>query len=337
MRTNQQINYSGKTRSSKLEAQSLNVDKKFLPLKETEVLKKIEGKDLKFTNLDKYLWKKERYTKRDLIDYYHRIAPYILPYLKNRPQSLNRHPNGITQENFFQKNVQGKVADWITTHADYSESNDATIHYFVCTGEASLLYMANLGCIELNPWHSRTSSPNNPDYCIIDLDPNGVAFDKVVETALVTKKILDEIEAPGYCKTSGATGLHIYIPLGAKYDYEQSKQLAQLIAILVNRELPTITSVERNPAKRKRKIYVDFLQNRQGQTIAAPYSLRPKPGATVSTPLYWEEVKKGLTPQQFHIKNIFDRLQSEGDIFTPVLKKGIYLKKVLKNIERLVS
>jgi len=255
----------------------------------------------------------------------------------DRPQSLNRHPNGIDGMSFYQKDVRGKVPDWVVTHPDYSESNKETIEYFVCTNEASLLYLANLGCIEMNPWHSRTQSPDNPDYCLIDLDPYEIGFDKVIETARIVKNILDDLDIPGYCKTSGSTGIHIFIPLGAKYDYDQSKNLAQLLVTLVHHEIPAFTSLERNPKKRKRKIYLDFLQNRQSQTVAAPYSLRPKPGATVSTPLFWEEVRKGLSPSQFTIKNILDRLKTEGDIFTPVLQKGIDLKKTLVKIESVLS
>ncbi len=238
---------------------------------------------------------------------------------------------------FFQKDVTGKVPAWIETHTDFSESNNEDIQYLVCSNEASLLYMANLGCIEMNPWHSRISSPDNPDYCIIDLDPEGIGFDKVIEAALVIKQILDNLGAEAFCKTSGATGMHIYIPLGAKYTYDQSKQLAQLIVTLAHHEMPGFTSLERSPSKRPNKIYLDFLQNRQGQTIAAPYSVRPKPGATVATPLHWEEVKKGLLPSDFHLGNILDRLENEGDIFGGVLGKGVNMAQLLKRLADMQS
>jgi bifunctional non-homologous end joining protein LigD len=197
------------------------------------------------------------------------------------------------------------------------------------------MYIASLGCIEMNPWHSRIQSPENPDWCVIDLDPDENPFHEVVECANVVKQVLDSINVPAYCKTSGATGMHIYIPLGTKYTYEQSKLLAQLIVQMVHQEIPSYTSVERNPAKRKKKIYLDFLQNRTIQTIAAPYSLRPKPGATVSTPLHWEEVKKGLSPKNFTIFNIRDRIKNEGDLFKPVLGKGIDLEKTLQKLSTL--
>ena len=285
------------------------------------------------TNLDKLYWKKEKITKGDVISYYDAIAPYMLPYMKDRPQSLNRTPDGVAGMNFYQKDMTGKVPDWITLHPSFSESNKETIKYMVCTGKDSLLYMANLGCIEMNPWHSRTKKPDNPDYCVIDLDPHEIGFDKVVATAIVVNKVLASLGIQGYPKTSGATGLHIYIPLGSKYSYEQSKALAHLIVTLVHSEVPSFTSLERSPAKRRRKVYLDYLQNRESQTLACVYSLRPKPGATVSTPLHWDEVNKGLSPSQFTITSIFDRLDDIGDIFGAVLKKGISINTVLKRAE----
>jgi bifunctional non-homologous end joining protein LigD len=304
----------------------------FLADDENEKIVTINKHELKFTNLNKIYWPGEKITKRDMLNYYYQVMPYILPYMKDRPQSLNRHPNGINGENFYQKNVTGKVADWITTYPYTSESDGGKKQFLVCTDEAHLMYIASLGCIEMNPWHSRIQSPENPDWCVIDLDPDDNPFHEVVECANVVKQVLDSINVPAYCKTSGATGMHIYIPLGTKYTYEQSKLLAQLIVQMVHHEIPSYTSVERNLAKRKKKIYLDFLQNRSIQTIAAPYSLRPKPGATVSTPLHWEEVRKGLSPKNFTIFNILDRIKNEGDLFKPVLGKGINLEKTLQKL-----
>ena len=297
----------------------------------------IDGHEIKFTNLNKIYWPDEKITKRDMLNYYYAVAPYMLPYMKERPQSLNRHPNGIKGPNFFQKNVEGKVADWIETYPYTSESDGQTKQFLVCTDEATLLYMASLGCIEMNPWHSRIQSPENPDWCVIDLDPDENPYDEVVEAALAVKEVLDSLDIEACCKTSGATGMHIYIPLGAQYTYDQSKLLAELVVQLVHEQIPSFTSLERNPAKRKKKIYLDFLQNRSIQTIAAPYSLRPKPGASVSTPLHWEEVKKGLSPKNFTIFNTLDRIKSEGDIFKPVLGKGIDLDKTLKKFNALYN
>ncbi len=293
----------------------------------------INGHSLTFTHLSKIFWPKEKYTKRDLLNYYYQITPYILPYLMERPQSLNRHPNGITGPGFYQKNVSGKVPDWIKTFPYHSAQDSEDKEFLVCTDEASLLYMISLGCIELNPWSSRVQASDNPDWCIIDLDPDKkTPFEKVIEAAQVTKKILDAAGVTSYCKTSGSTGLHIYFPLGGQYTYEESKEFARLIVHKVNVEIPDYTTIERTVSNRKGRMYLDFLQNRPQATIAAPYSVRPKPGATVSAPLHWEEVKKGLTTLDFTIKNMPARAKEMGDLFKPVLGKGISIEKALKKL-----
>jgi len=302
------------------------------PTDETQV-RKVNGHELKFAHLSKEYWPADHITKRDLLNYYYRIAPFILPYLKDRPQSLNRHPNGIKGHSFYQKDVTGKVPDWIETYLYHSEGDDTDKHFLVGTNEASLLYMASLGCIEMNPWSSRIQSPDNPDFCIIDLDPDKNSFDQVIEAAQTTKSVLDELGVESYCKTSGSTGLHVYIPLGAKYDYEQSKEFARIVVTLVQQRIPDYTTLERTIKDRKGKMYLDFLQNRPQATVAAAYSLRPKPGATVSMPLHWEEVKKGLKMSDFTIKNAVERANSEGDIFKPVLGKGIDLAKVIAKFD----
>ncbi|HEY4935398.1 MAG TPA: DNA primase small subunit domain-containing protein, partial [Puia sp.] len=197
---------------------------------------------------------------------------------------------------------------------------------------ASLLYMASIGCIEMNPWHSRVKTEGFPDWCIIDLDPGKNSFEQVIEAAQVTNQVLGNMGIKSYPKTSGSTGIHIYIPLGAAYTYDQSKKFSRLVATLVNKEIPAFTSIERSVKDRKGKMYIDFLQNRPQATIAAPYSLRPKPGATVSMPLYWEEIKKGLQIQDFNIHNAMERIKSVGDIFKPVLGKGINLLKIIKKL-----
>ncbi len=180
----------------------------------------------------------------------------------------------------------------------------------------------------MNPWSSRRQSPDNPDWCIIDLDPDKNTFEQVIKAAQVTKQILDAIDVPAYCKTSGSTGLHIYIPFGAKYSFEDSKEFGRRIAKIIYAEIPSFTSIERKTADREGKMYIDFLQNRPQATLAAPYSIRPKPFAPVSMPLHWEEVKKGLKIKDHNLKNAIPRLKETGDIFKGVLGKGIDLKKV---------
>jgi bifunctional non-homologous end joining protein LigD len=297
------------------------------PKEETQV-KKICGHDLKFTHLSKVYWPEDGVTKRDMFNYYYQVAEYMLPYLKDRPQSLNRFPNGIHGPSFYQKDVRGKSPDWVRTFP-YTTSDGEDKDYLVGHDEATLLWMASLGCIEMNPWFSRIQSPDNPDYCIIDLDPDKNTFDQVIEAAQAVKNVLDAIDVPSYCKTSGSTGMHIYIPLGAKYDYDQSQMFARLIVNIVHKQLPDYTSLERMVKNRNGKMYLDFLQNRPGATIAGPYSLRPKLGATVSMPLHWDEVKPGLTMKDFTIHNAIDRVKAEGDLFKGVLGEGIDLEKVI--------
>ncbi|TDE13900.1 DNA ligase D [Dyadobacter psychrotolerans] len=299
------------------------------PTEQTQV-RKIDGNELKFSNLSKVFWPKEKITKRDLINYYYQVAPFILPYLLNRPMSLNRFPNGIQGKSFYQKDVTGKAPSWIELFPYSSNDKEQNKNYMVCKDEASLLYMVNQGCIDINPWNSRVEAEDNPDWCILDLDPDTTnTFEQVILTAQTIKQILDDSNIPGYCKTSGSTGIHIYIPLGAKYSYDQCQLFAKWIAIQAQEQLPEFTSIERMTKNRKDELYIDYLQNRPKATLAAPYSVRPKPGATVSMPLHWDEVQKGLQLKDFTISNALERLQKEGDIFKPVLGEGINLAKIL--------
>ncbi len=296
---------------------------------DTEKTTKIGGVELSLTNLDKVYWPADGYTKGDMIDYYDRMANYMLPYLKGRPQSLNRFPNGIDGPSFYQKDVTGKVPGWVEKHPYKAEGDRRKKHYMLCNNKAALLYMANLGAIEMNPWSSTVNRPDHPDWCILDLDPDkGNTFAQVTDVAQAIHELLDGLGAPSYCKTSGSSGLHVYIPLGAKYSYDQSQLFAKWIAATIDHGLD-FTSIERATGKRKGKIYIDYLQNRPAATLAAPYSLRPKPGATVSMPLHWDEVNSKLKISDFTIENARDRVRSEGDLFKPVLKKGVDLKKIL--------
>jgi len=306
-----------------------NTERKTLlnPTEDTQT-KKICGHDLKFNHVTKFYWPEDKITKGQMLNYYYKVGEYMMPYLKDRPMSLNRFPGGIHGQSFYQKNVTDKAPDWAKTFDHVTDEGKVT-KYLVGTDEASLLWMASLGCIEINPWFSRAETPDNPDYCVIDLDPDKHTYDQVVEAARITKDILDAIYVLSYPKTSGSTGMHIYIPLEGKYTYQQSQLFANIIVKLVHKQIPDYTSLERSIAARNGKMYLDFLQNRPGATIAGPYSLRPKPGATVSTPLSWDEVKPGLTIQHFNINNALDRFKETGDLFKGVLGEGIDLEKTL--------
>ncbi|HEY5407732.1 MAG TPA: DNA ligase D [Ginsengibacter sp.] len=289
---------------------------------------------VKTTHLNKIYFPEDGVTKGDVINYYISMSDYILPYLKGRPQSLLRNPNGIHEQGFFHKDAAANVPSYIKSKKLFSESTNKDIDYIICDNQATLTYMNNLGCIEINPWHSTIRYLDKPDYLIIDIDPSKKnTFEQVIEAANVVKQVLDKAGAASFCKTSGATGLHVYVPVAKKYTYEQVKDFALIICTLANEELKDTTTLERNLQKRgNKKIYMDYLQNRKGQTIASVYSLRPKEGATVSTPLLWKEVKKGLSPQQFTIHNILQRVQKTGDIFKGILGKGIDLNKCLKKL-----
>lgn len=281
------------------------------------------------THLDKVYWPEEGYTKGDLLAYYHEVAPVLVPHLRDRPQALHRHPDGIAGGSFFQKDVGGRpVPAWLTTARLPSEAR-GRLTWLLCQDEAALLYVANLGCIELNPWLSRVHTLSRPDYLVIDLDPVGVPFRRVIETALAVRKLFDRLALPSYCKTSGKVGLHIAVPTGAQYGYEQTRQFAELVAHVINHRLPETTSILRRPALRQERVYLDYLQNRQGATLAAPYSVRPVRGATVSTPLRWAEVRPGLDPSRFTMSNTPRRIDRVGDLWARVLGRGADLARAL--------
>ncbi|MEL1244612.1 DNA ligase D [Flavobacterium sp. DGU11] len=285
------------------------------------------------THPDKIFWPKEGYTKGDVINYYDEMAEWILPYIKDRPQSMRRTPNGIDKEGFFQKNVAGSAPDWAQTEKIHSDSTDEYIEYLICNDKETLIYMANLGCIEINPWSSRLGSLDNPDYIIFDLDPNETTMANLVTTAKKVKEILDSLSIKGYLKTSGGKGLHIFIPIKPKYTYEQSRDFSHIISQAVNNALPKITSLERMPKKRIGKVYLDFLQNGKGKTMSCAYSLRPRDGATASTPLEWEELdEKNFTVKNYNIKTLPERVKEKGDLWADFFDNAVDLKELLDKL-----
>ncbi len=266
--------------------------------------------EVPLSNLDKVFWPEERYTKGDLIAYYRTIAPWLLPYLEDRPLVLTRYPDGIDGKSFFQKNAPGFEPEWIRTETIWSEGSEREIDYFVASDTASLVYLANLGTIPLHIWASRIGSLDRPDWAVLDLDPKEAPFEDVIEIARATHRLCDEIGLPNYVKTSGSTGMHVLIPLGGQLDYEQARALAQLVARVVVGELPEIATLVRNPAKREGKVYLDYVQNGRGRLVVAPYSVRPLPGAPVSAPVRWREVKRGLTIGRFTIETMPRRVRA---------------------------
>ncbi|MCG9790873.1 DNA ligase D [Flavobacterium algicola] len=292
---------------------------------------KIGGQVLKLTNLNKIYFPEQGISKGEIIHYYSEITELILPYLKDRPESLNRFPNGIDSPNFYQKDIDtDKVPSWLATQKIVSDSNKSEIDYLICNDKETLIYMVNLGCIDFNPWNSTIQNLDKPDWMVIDIDPDNDNFQEVIETALKVREVLDNLEVESYCKTSGASGMHVYVPLAGKYSYESVKIFANIVAREVQSGLPDITTLNRSIKKRNHKIYIDYLQNRKGQTIAAPYSVRPHVRATVSTPLEWSELNNTLRPSNFTIKNVLKRFEKKGDIWKPVLGDGIDMKSIIE-------
>jgi bifunctional non-homologous end joining protein LigD len=304
-----------------------------LDLHGKEAVVERNGRTLKFTNLDKVLYPNDGYTKRDLITYYDQVAEWLVPHLKDRPLSLKRYPNGIHSEFFFQKNASEHFAEWLRLIPVKEGHPPKTKQYVAADDRASLLYLTNLGCIDQNPWISRAGSLEHPDFVLIDLDPFECPFERLIEAAQIVRRILKRVGLNGYPKTTGGDGLHINIPVEPVYTYEQIRQFAELIYRLAEQEAPNLFTEPRNVGRRKKDhVYFDWMQIGYGKTISAPYVTRPYDGAPVSTPLDWSEVKKGLTPQRFTIRNVIPRFRERGDLFAPVLKGGQRLESALAQL-----
>jgi bifunctional non-homologous end joining protein LigD len=274
-----------------------------------------------FTNTKKVFWPDEGYTKGDLIDYYRAIAPWLLPYLRNRPVVMTRYPDGIGGKSFFQKDAPGFRPDWIRTERMWSEDTQREIDYFVCDDEATLLYIVNLGTIPLHLWASRVPTLERPDWCILDLDPKGAPFEHVVQVARAGKELCDRIGLPVLVKSSGSSGLHLLIPLGRQCTHEQARSLGELLARCIVGRLPEISTIVRQVSHREGRVYVDYLQNGSGKLIVSPLCVRPLSGAPVSVPLAWKEVNPKLDIRRHTIKTVPDRMRKLGaDPLAPVLE-----------------
>jgi bifunctional non-homologous end joining protein LigD len=301
-----------------------------------EAALKVDERRLKFTNLNKVFYPAEGYTKRDLLNYYDAVADLILPHLKDRPLSLKRYPDGIQGEYFFQKDAPSTFASWLRKQRIVADENHKPIHYVFAEDRASLLYLVNLACIDHNPWMSRTPHLENPDFLLIDLDPQECPFERIVEAARLIRSKLDQLGLKGYPKTTGGDGMHIYVPVEPVYGYDQTRIFAEVLARIVSQERPDLFTTPRPVARREKgKVYFDYVQNGMGKTIAAPYVLRAYPGAPVATPLDWDEVRPGLTPGQFHLRNAPDRFASVGDLFAPVLDPHQKLEDYLGKLDEM--
>lgn len=289
----------------------------------------------KLSHLDKVFWPDKKITKGELIDYYSSVSEYILPHLKNRPISMNRYPDGIYGKHFYHKDYDGKQPSWLKSARVRSDQKN--INYLLCQNTSSLLFLINLGCIDLNPWLSTIKKLESPSYCVIDLDPLDIEFSYVCRTACAAHEIMKRYGIKGYPKTSGATGLHIYLPLKPGYSYQDSKNFTYIIASLIYKEVPTFTSLERLSSKRPGKVYIDYLQNNHGQTLASVYSVRPVAAASVSCPLEWSELECVINPADYTMEVIKERLREKGDLFLPVLKEQNDISKILLKIKQQIA
>ncbi len=290
--------------------------------------------EVKITNPGKIFWPAEGYTKGDLIAFYEAVAPHLLPYLKDRPLVLTRYPDGIKGKSFFQKDAPDFVPAWVRTERIYSKDADRDINYFIVNDPRTLRYVVNLGTIPLHFWSSHLGSLDSPDWLVLDLDPKGAPFTDVVAVAQQLHRILDEARLPHYVKTSGATGLHILVPLGARYTYEEARNFARLLAMLGMDAAPDIATLARPVRTREGKVYIDFGQNGHGRTIVAPFSVRPLPGAPVSCPLRWDEVTARLDPARFTIKTVPRRFEKLPDPLVPVLEGSIDMVGAIARMEK---
>jgi bifunctional non-homologous end joining protein LigD len=267
----------------------------------------------RFSNLDKVFWPQDGYTKGDLLRYYEAVWPWIEPYLHDRPVVLTRYPDGIEGKSFFQKNAPGFTPEWVETF--HIEDND----YFICNDQRTLLYVINSGCIPLHVWSARRGAPERPDWAILDLDPKGAPFRHVVQLARHIHALLGELEVPHFVKTSGQDGLHVLVPLNGTLSHAEARMFAEVLARVVAAEQSDIATVARPLGERGGKVYVDFLQNGFGKTIVAPFSVRPRPGAPVSTPLDWRDVHARLDPSRLTIRTVPARFGKRSDPMRPVL------------------
>ncbi len=291
-----------------------------------------------FSNLNKVFWPEEGYTKGDMIEYYRAASHWLLPYVRDRPVVMTRYPDGIDGKSFFQKDAPEWVPDWVRTEKVYSRDSEKETNYFIGDDVETILYIANMGSIPLHVWSSRLSSLEQPDWCILDLDPKEAPFEYVVRTAKEIRALCDAIELPCFVKTSGSTGLHVLVPLGRQCTYDQSKVLSQLLATVAAARIPDIATIQRALPSRQGRVYIDFVQNGHGKLLVSPLCVRPLPGAPVSMPLKWSEVNGKLTATKYTIKNAPKRIgRMKEDPMRGVLTEKPDLPVVLDRLAELVE
>ena len=293
----------------------------FLSLKRPkgDLVLKVGREQVSVTSLDRIYWPDEKLTKFDLLSFYLHVADRIMPFLQERPAILQRYPRGIKAPMFFQQDLDS-APEFIKT-ARLTNQEGRQLDYGVYSTVASLLHFVTLGTIEQHPWHSTIKRLDKPDWIAIDLDPKSAPWENVLQVALMVKEVADEIGLQAFPKTSGSSGIHIYVPLKPANEYDKVAEFARLFATEVAQRAPKIATVERTIAKRKStQVYVDWMQNARGKTLAAVYGARAKPGATVSMPLTWKQVEKGVKIRDFTITNVPELLKKNGDPWAEFFK-----------------
>jgi bifunctional non-homologous end joining protein LigD len=291
---------------------------------------------LKLSNLDKPFWPEEGITKGDLIEYYRAVAPVLVPHVRDRPFTMKRYPDGWQGPHFFQKDAPKHMPEWIKRKAFISTSRESRqkrmITYPLVNDELSLLWMANMGCIDMNTWYSRIDKPDRPDWVLFDLDPSpDVGFAETVEVTLLVKQALDALGLISFPKTSGSEGMHVLVPVERRSTYDDTREFCEIVARALARTHRGLVTTEWSKAKR-RGVLIDSNQNGEGKTIASVYSVRPKAGAPVSTPLRWEEVDSSLDPAAFTMDTVVGRVQEHGDLYKGVLTEKQSLGKALRAV-----
>jgi bifunctional non-homologous end joining protein LigD len=294
------------------------------------------SREVRLSSADRVLDPESGVTKGDLFDYYGRIAPALVPHLRNRPFTMKRWPYGIHGEAYFQKQAPRGMPEWIptrqfTTHPRGGGSR--LVDFPLLNSREAVLWMVQMNCVDMNAWYSRVDKPTRPDFVLFDLDPPDGEFPLAIEAALLIRRKLDQLELRSYVKTSGSEGIHILVPVTRRYSFPQAHRFAELLSKGLAAENPGVITTEW--LKRKRVgVLVDYHQNGAGKTIASAYSVRPKPGAPVSTPLRWDEVTPKLDPRRFTMEAVLQRVEREGDLFEPVLRGGQSLGAALRSLER---
>jgi bifunctional non-homologous end joining protein LigD len=287
------------------------------PAERVPAILKVDGREIRLTNLDKVLWPEDGFTKADLIRYYADVAPYLVAWVKDRPLTLKPYPDGIYGMSFYQKNRPGFTPKWVTTWRDPEEKEN---EYILCNDLATVVWMANYTAIEIHPRLARVDDPDHPDNVMIDLDPSeGATWEQTKEVAVAVHRILEEMGLEGFPKTTGSRGIHVLVPVARRYAFEETRAFAEQVGKIARERLPKIVTLEFTKARR-RGIYIDYLQNTRGKSTAGPYSVRPKPRAPVSAPLAWDEIPALGRPDAFTIANMRERLAATGDLLSPSLE-----------------